>query len=148
MAAETLVREGVWQYLIFSSGGGLVGGCAAGTEQCQQHCRPYQVPSCTIGYSSGTLSHYRVLCTACRVPCTVPLGVIVCRQVLPCVVSYHQVLVASDLCPSLFGAKAGMYMLTPSLFRSKQSVHCAVCVYASAFAPPLFGSKASTPFIC
>ena len=43
---------------MFCSGGGLAGGRAAGTEQCQQHCRPYKVPSGTIGYSPGTLSHY------------------------------------------------------------------------------------------
>ena len=43
---------------MFCSGGGLADGRAAGTEQCQQHCRPYKVPSGTIGYSPGTLSHY------------------------------------------------------------------------------------------
>ena len=45
-------------------GGGLAGGCAVGTEQCQGHCRPYQVPP-------GTLTYPCEPCPMCRVPCTV-----------------------------------------------------------------------------
>ena len=45
-------RGGVWQYRVFGRGGGLAGGCAEGTEWCQRHCRPYQVP---LGTTSRVL---------------------------------------------------------------------------------------------
>ena len=115
------------------SGGGLANGCAVDTEQCQQQSRPYQVPSGIIRYSPGTLSHPCVLCTVYRVPCTVRC---------------HRLLVSSCLCPSLFGAKPGMYVLVPSLFGDISLVGwCCVLsgvvryLISSAFALPYLGQS-------
>ena len=82
------------------SGGGLAGGFAVGTDQCQQNCRPYQVPL-------GTIRYPRVLYTVYHVPRSVRC---------------HRLLFSSRLCPSLFGAKPGMNVLVPSLFGDKSSV--------------------------
>ena len=62
----------------------MAGGCAAGTEQCLQHCRPYQVPSGTLRYSPSIFCCFRyelinklrrclqigpVYCVPCTVRC-------------------------------------------------------------------------------
>ena len=134
---------------MFGRGGGLAGACAKGTERCQRHRRPYQVPPGTIRYHQvppGT-SCIRLLpflirgkamhiCT-CPFPIQgkvsvyyqVPPGTRYLRRTryqvpgiryqVPGTTRYHQVPVASGLCPSLFEAKPGMYVLAPSLFGGK-----------------------------
>ena len=70
-----------------------MGGCAEGTEQCLQHCQPYQVPSGTVWYSPSIFSRSvmnwpRNYEGACRTAPAVP-GLLFSRYYLipPCAVS-------------------------------------------------------------
>ena len=87
-------------------------------------------PVCCV---PGTV--YRTI--ECCIECYhVPIGTTIC-------VGCHQVIVMSDLCPSLFVAKSGVYPLTPSIFGGKQQVYLQVL---PAFALPYSGqSQACVP---
>ena len=130
---------------MFGRGGGMVNGCAIGTEQCLRHCRPYQLPLGTIRYPcvpytvycvpSGVTSQWsrpafalpysgkaRYVCT-----CPFPIRGLVMSQQVCHTVRYHQCNVLSGTTrylilpalPSLFEAKLGASALVPSLIQEQ-----------------------------
>ena len=159
--------------LNFGRGGGLVGGCAIGTEQCHRYCRPYQVPPGTIRYPREPCPMYRVPCTVRYRPSCHPVFALpysgqsqVCVHLhLPYFGTSHllsgmlccQVLSGtSSIFPSLFGAKLGTPALVPSLFGDKwASVKVSPDISSGphmlcllVFGPSLLGTKSSVSPVC